>query len=131
MRKMLITATIASVLVASGASVAKGPSGSSEGRTRGSNSLRCAKGTDVQGLTLFSAERGAEVCNDGGTIPVHGRVIVDVSKQYVAADGDKSNPGPAAGYARVDSSGPHCSDGRDQDATRSRTGGDPSTCDAD
>lgn len=132
MRKAILVAVI--LTLSGSAAFAHGPSGSYEGsrdhRTK-NNNVRCGKGTKVDRMTIYAASNGAEFCNDGGAMPVQGRAIVDLRKQYVAADGDRNNAGPLTGYARVDRSGPHCSDGRDQDAAHSRTGGQPTTCDAD
>lgn len=129
MRRMLVALAVAA-LAAPGGSQAGGPSGSTEGRKTSSNTLRCAGGQNVQGMRLYASQsKGAEVCNAGPTVPIHGRVIVDARKRYVAVDGDRHNAGPATGYARIDQTGLHCSSGRDQDSTRSGTGGDPSTCD--
>ena len=133
MRKGLAIATL-TICLAGSTALAHGPSGSYEGsrdhRIR-NNNVRCGKGTKVDRMTIYAASNGVEFCNDGGRMPVQGRAMVDVRRQYVAADGDRNNAGPLTGYARIDKSGVHCSDGRDQDAAHSRTAGKPTTCDAD
>lgn len=133
MRKIVAIAAL-TVAVAGPAAVAHGPSGSYEGdryHRYQNNNVRCGSGRSVSALrtkAYASSSRGAEVCKDGGAVPVQGRFIVDRRKQYVGADGDRNNAGPARGYARVDRSGPHCSQGRDQDSAHSRTAGKPTTC---
>jgi hypothetical protein len=57
-----------------------------------------------------SAGSGVEVCSeDGGAIPLEGRVGADAACQCIYGDGGDNNPAPANGWARIDSGGVHCS----------------------
>lgn len=140
MKRMVITMTIAA-LAATGVAGAHGGRGSYEGdpkhRTgkryaKSQNNVRCAGGMRVApaGASLYAdplVGPGAEFCKDAGPAPLQGRVIV-ARAGWAAIDGERDNVGPARGYARVDRRGPHCSQGKDQDATHSRTAGKPTTC---
>lgn len=82
------------------------------------NNVKCnSGGTDVGGLAkIYTTQSGTTsggvgVCNDGGSVPVQGRVAAQGSENggAVYADGDKDNANEQAqGFARmdVDSSGP-------------------------
>jgi hypothetical protein len=113
MRKLALVAILA-LAAAPSISGAHGPSGSHE--EDGSpavwdNQVSCGNGTDTPAATLYAGTNGVEVCNDGAVVPVQGRVIATTDDGgYVAADGDNNNPGQAAGWARVDSSGVRCGD---------------------
>ena len=139
MRKGLIVAVVACVVMG-GTALAHGPSGSYEGSKDHdvrNNNVHCAKGQSATqaGTKVYWGYNGVEVCKDrNGVVPAgpQGRVYVAMTNGgYVAADGDRNNPEQARGYARIDRTGPHCSDGKDQDAAHSKTKGDPMSCDAD
>ncbi|HVM20294.1 MAG TPA: hypothetical protein VM307_10070 [Egibacteraceae bacterium] len=76
------------------------------------NNVKCKSGgTDVAGLAkVYTAQAGtgggAGVCNDGGTVPIQGRAVVQGSADKGATvyiDGDKDNqPAQLQGFARVD-----------------------------
>ena len=119
MRKVILAA-VAAIALAGGAAFADGPSGSSEHSPTGgyTNDVRCGQGTATPVAVLYAGANGAEVCNEGGPVPVQGRVIVSIEGQYIAADGDKDNEAPADGWARIDSNGVRCGDtGGNLDAT--------------
>jgi hypothetical protein len=74
-----------------------------------------------QGINVYAGANGLEVCDDGGTTPIDGRVIVS-KDGYASIDGDNSNPGAGNGYARVDQNGPHCGNEANQDSSASQSG---------
>jgi hypothetical protein len=78
------------------------------------NDVTCASGgTDVGGAaTLYTTGGGTSggvgICNDGGAVPVQGRVVAQGSPDggSVYADGDKDNANEQAqGFARLDVDG--------------------------
>lgn len=113
MKKLLLILGLC-VAVAASPAVANGPSGSHEedgSPAAWDNQVKCAQGTATPAGTIYAGGNGVEVCNDGGAVPVQGRVIATTDQGgYVAADGDGSNPGQAAGWVRVDSTGVRCGD---------------------
>jgi hypothetical protein len=113
MRKLALVASLLFLLSAAPA-FADGPSGSREENADGTfdNQVTCGSGTATPvGGVVYAGANGAEVCNDGGTIPIHGRIIVTTDQGgYVAVDGDGDNPGQAAGWVRADGSGVRCGD---------------------
>ncbi len=113
MRKLLLLAACAVIALAVAPVSAHGPSGSHEENPDGTydNQVTCGSGTRTPAGVVYAGSNGAEVCNDGGAVPVEGRVIATTDQGgYVAADGDGNNSGQAAGWARVDSSGVRCGD---------------------
>jgi hypothetical protein len=113
MRKRAFAGAVVIVILGAPA-MASGPSGSNEQNPDGTydNQVQCGSGTATPvGGVVYVGTNGAEVCNDGGTVPVQGRVIATTDDGgYVAADGDGDNPGQAAGWARVDGNGVRCGD---------------------
>jgi hypothetical protein len=113
MRKLMLVAVLFLVLGTAPA-LADGPSGSREENADGTydNEVSCGSGTATPvGGVVYVGANGAEVCNDGGTIPIQGRVIATTDQGgYVAVDGDANNPGQSAGWARVDGQGVRCGD---------------------
>ena len=113
MRKLLSVGAL-TVTLAVAPALADGPSGSHE--EDGSpavwdNQVTCGSGTNTPVATVYAGTNGVEVCNDGGPLPIQGRFIATTEQGgYVAADGDSSNPGQAAGWVRVDRSGVRCGD---------------------
>ena len=79
------------------------------------NNVKCGSGgTDVGGLAkLYTTQSGTTsggvgVCNDGGSVPVQGRVAAQggPSGGAIYADGDKDNANEQAqGFARMDVDG--------------------------
>jgi hypothetical protein len=98
----------------------------------GENQVDCneASSTDAGGVGyVYVGTDGAEVCaDDTSAAPIDGSATVDAEEGYVAADGDNSNPAPANGYARIDSSGVHCGDENNQDASADQTQNTSSDC---
>jgi hypothetical protein len=98
----------------------------------GGNQVQCGDGTAVgpAGEVYADPSRGAEVCaDDGSSLPIDGRIVVDAEEGYVAIDGDNDNPGASNGYARVDSDGVHCGDDTsNQDSGADQSGNDESDC---
>lgn len=121
--QLMLFALMASFALAIGGSAFAHPPGGSED---GGNNVSC-HGTSVPGtgLDVDAHGHGVGVCNDGGPVPIQGRVIVNAAAGYVAADGDSDNPAPLDGFVRVGATGSGCGDGN-QD---SHQGGDPSNCD--
>jgi len=115
MRKLMLVAVLFLVLGTAPA-LADGPSGSREENADGTfdNDVQCGSGTATPvGGVVYAGPNGAEVCNDGGTIPIQGRIIVTTDQGgYVAVDGDRDNPGAeqTKGWIRVDGSGVRCGD---------------------
>lgn len=99
----------------------------------GENQVDCNEGAsqDVNGLRVYGADNGVEVCNEGGNADApQGRLIVTSDGGgYVVADGDGSNAPPANGYLRVDGGGPHCGDDLNQDSTADQTNNTSEDCD--
>lgn len=110
-RIAFLVATVALVLAVAPA-LAHGPSGSyEENGTTWDNQVTCGGGTRTPAGVIYAGSNGAEVCNDGGVVPVQGRLIATTDQGgYVAADGDANNPGQAAGWFRIDGSGVRCGD---------------------
>jgi hypothetical protein len=108
MRKLALSTAVLALVLAGAPALADGPSGSDETR----NQVKCRKGTKTPVGVVYVGTNGVEVCNDGrAVLPVQGRVIVARAQGgYVAADGDRSNPGQAKGWVRVDRKGPRCGD---------------------
>ena len=112
MRKIIVAAATAGLLAVAGPAFA-GPQGTADSENS-SNNVSCGAGspgsvagTNVAVNTAGGPEGGAVViCNDGAPAPIEGRVIASGSTTgggWVAADGDKDNPGTEAdGWARVD-----------------------------
>lgn len=78
------------------------------------NNVKCASGgTSIGGLaTLYTTGGGTSggvgVCNDGGSVPVQGRIVAQGSPNggSIYADGDKDNANEQAqGFARMDVDG--------------------------
>jgi hypothetical protein len=82
--------------------------------TEHTNDVKC-KGTRVGslGTTVYVGANGVEGCNDGGPVPIQGRVMA-VNKgadSSISADGDKHNSQEdARGWASVSRSGVRCGD---------------------
>ncbi len=105
---VLLAALVAFPSVASAA----GPSGSTD-----DGQVKCKKGAKTPVLTVYAGTNGVELCSDDNKAP-DGRIIVSTSGRYVAADGDKTNPGPSSGFIRVDSKGVSCGGGKKTDASK-------------
>lgn len=92
------------------------------------NDTRCGEGTASQdSLTLYAAANGVEVCNeDGGAVPVEGRVGAMQGCSCAYGDGGDSNGPPANSWARVDQDGVNCG-GAGQPSYNSAQG-DPANC---
>ena len=75
-----------------------------------SNDVKCgAPVADAQVAKVYATggptDGGVGVCNDGGAVPIQGRVVFQGSSNgfIIYADGDKDNaPDQAQGYARAD-----------------------------
>jgi hypothetical protein len=85
----------------------------------GENQVDCneANSKGANGVNVYAGPNGAEVCDDGGTTPIDGRVVVDANSKSVSVDGDNSNPGQSTGYVRVDQGGIHCGSPDNEDST--------------
>ena len=118
MRYKLFVAMLIAFVAAPGIASADGPSGSKER----ANQVKCGEGTDTPAGKLYAGSNGIEVCSDDNAAP-DGRIIVDFSAQYAAADGDKDNGEQANGFVRLDSGGPTCGTDRKSDASKGP--GDP------
>jgi hypothetical protein len=114
LRWKIALATTVFVIALPTAAFAKGPSGSNEA-TNGQ--VKCGKGTVATpvGVVVYAGPNGAELC-DGNNTPPDGRIIV--TPNYVAIDGDPSNPGQSSGFIRIDKSGPSCGDTKHHDSTK-------------
>lgn len=124
-RYALVALVATAAFVLGGSALAHPPGGNEDTN----NQVTC-HGTSVPGtrLDVDAHGDGAGVCNDGGPVPIQGRVIVHAGKLYVAADGDASNPAPLDGFVRVGVSGSGCgSSSGNQD---SHNGGKLENCDA-
>lgn len=128
--RLMIFALMASFALAIGGSAGAGsPSGSSDSST---NQTSCGDGVAVDNpafdgnlLVVYAGANGVETCSDDG-VPLDGRVIVSFEDEYVAADGDRDNPGDLQGWARVDSDGSvTCGNG---DTDSSDGGGSQANC---
>jgi hypothetical protein len=107
MRKLAVIGAVVTLGLVGAPAFAHGPSGSNEDN----NQVSCRKGTRTPAGVVYVGTNGAEVCNDRGVVPIQGRVIVTTAQGgYVAADGDRNNPGQSAGWARVDRKGIRCGD---------------------
>lgn len=104
------------------------------------NNVKCASGgTDIGGLAKLYVNQagttsgGVGVCNDGGSVPVQGRVVAEGSEKggNIRADGDKDNSNEQAqGYARVDGTfGPSAPTVRCGDAEGRKDGSHPGATD--
>jgi hypothetical protein len=114
MRKIAFLATIIVLLLTVGPALADGPSGSHEedgSPPAWDNQVTCGSGTRTPAGVIYAGSNGAEVCNDGGVVPLQGRLIVTTDQGgYIAADGDGDNPAQGAGWVRVDGGGVRCGD---------------------
>ncbi len=110
MRKTLAAGFVAGLMAIAAPALAATPP--SEGTTNNTpnNNVSC-NGNVVYGLPDGSSTPSSSgtlmICNDGTTAPppaIQGRIILSgsaTSGGYIAADGDRDNPGQAAGYARL------------------------------
>lgn len=106
MRRLALMPVVVLALTVTAAS-ANGPSGSSESN----NQVSCGAGTATAVAVVYAGTNGVEVCNDGTTLPLQGRVIATTDQGgYVAADGDAGNPAQAQGWIRIDATGVRCGD---------------------
>jgi hypothetical protein len=98
----------------------------------GENQVDCNESgsTNVGGVGyVYAGSNGAEVCGDeGSSLPVDGRVVVNTEEGYVAIDGDNNNPAPLNGYARLDGDGVHCGDDNNQDSGADQTNNGSDDC---
>jgi len=124
MKKSSIGLAIVSLVFAALASVGAGHAadcgqGGSPKNSAGScetsdNQVHCGPGQATPVGTISVSNNGAEVCNDGSTSPVQGRVGAEGPNcDCVYADGDADNSNDQIqGWARIDQKGLSCDDAR-------------------
>lgn len=130
MRKIAIAAMVAASLALGGSALADhGPAGSHEGGPEDDdfNQVTCTSQAPSEAPFKIDGDDPSDgagalvICFDNEDSEFNGRVILsgDANNQsgYVAVDGDASNGAPLDGYVRVDSSGPHCGNASNQDAS--------------